>query len=87
VKDSGAGIPAAEIPQIFERFTRVGSGRSRETGGFGLGLAVVKAIAGAHQGRVQVFSTEGQGSEFELFLPASVAPAALTSPSEQPTRG
>jgi len=88
VKDSGAGIPAAEIPQIFERFTRVGSGRSRETGGFGLGLAVVKAIAGAHQGRVQVFSTEGQGSEFELFLPASARSAALTPPSErQPMRG
>src|SRR5580692_2393623 len=88
VKDSGAGIPAAEIPQIFERFTRVGSGRSRETGGFGLGLAVVKAIAGAHQGRVQVFSTEGQGSEFELFLPASAVSAALTPPSErQPMRG
>lgn len=81
VKDSGAGIPAAEIPQIFDRFTRVGSGRSRETGGFGLGLAVVKAIAGAHQGRVQVFSTVGQGSEFELFLPASAASAALASPS------
>jgi signal transduction histidine kinase len=81
VKDSGAGIPAAEIPQIFDRFTRVGSGRSRDTGGFGLGLAVVKAIAGAHQGRVQVFSTVGQGSEFELFLPASAVPAALASPS------
>jgi signal transduction histidine kinase len=81
VKDSGAGIPAAEIPQIFDRFTRVGSGRSRDTGGFGLGLAVVKAIAGAHQGRVQVFSTVGRGSEFELFLPASAVPAALASPS------
>jgi signal transduction histidine kinase len=91
VKDSGSGIPAAEIPQIFDRFTRVGTGRSRETGGFGLGLAVVKAIAGAHQGRVQVYSTVGHGSEFELFLPASMnqprvpAPPGLTSPLGRPS--
>jgi signal transduction histidine kinase len=91
VKDSGSGIPAAEIPQIFDRFTRVGTGRSRETGGFGLGLAVVKAIAGAHQGRVQVYSAVGRGSEFELFLPAAVdqplapAPPGLTSPLGRPS--
>jgi signal transduction histidine kinase len=71
VKDSGSGIPAAEIGQIFDRFTRVGTGRGRETGGFGLGLAVVKAIAEAHHGSVQVRSTVGVGSEFELVLPAS----------------
>ncbi len=71
VKDSGSGIPASEIGQIFDRFTRVGTGRSRETGGFGLGLAVVKAIAEAHRGSVQVRSTVGRGSEFELVLPAS----------------
>ncbi len=78
VKDSGAGIPAAEIGQIFERFTRVGTGRSRETGGFGLGLAVVKAIAEAHHGSVQVRSTVGAGSEFELALPASNGHLGLT---------
>jgi signal transduction histidine kinase len=71
VKDSGSGIPPAEIGQIFDRFTRVGTGRSRESGGFGLGLAVVKAIAEAHHGSVQVRSTVGVGSEFELVLPAS----------------
>jgi signal transduction histidine kinase len=71
VKDSGSGIPADEIGQIFDRFTRVGTGRSRETGGFGLGLAVVKAIAEAHHGSVHVRSTVAQGSEFELVLPAS----------------
>ncbi len=73
VKDSGSGIPADEIGHIFDRFTRVGTGRSRETGGFGLGLAVVKAIAEAHHGSVQVRSTVGQGSLFELFLPAPTA--------------
>jgi len=73
VKDSGSGIPADEIGHIFDRFTRVGTGRSRETGGFGLGLAVVKAIAEAHHGSVEVRSTVGQGSVFELFLPAPAA--------------
>ena len=75
VTDSGSGIPAADIGQIFDRFTRVGTGRSRETGGFGLGLAVVKAIAEAHHGSVGVRSTVGQGSVFELSLPASLGPA------------
>jgi signal transduction histidine kinase len=75
VTDSGSGIPAAEIGRIFGRFTRVDTGRSRETGGFGLGLAVVKAIAEAHHGSVQVQSTVGQGSVFELQLP--VLPARI----------
>src|ERR1017187_451200 len=73
VTDSGSGIPAAEVGRIFGRFTRVDTGRNRETGGFGLGLAVVKAIAEAHQGSVHVQSTVGQGSVFELLLPASPA--------------
>jgi signal transduction histidine kinase len=73
VKDWGSGIPAGDIGHIFDRFTRVGTGRSRETGGFGLGLAVVKAIAEAHDGSVRVRSTVGQGSVFELLLPTSPA--------------
>jgi signal transduction histidine kinase len=87
VKDSGSGIPAAEIGQIFERFTRVGTGRSRETGGFGLGLAVVKAIAEAHHGSVQVRSTVGVGSEFELALPASNGHLTLTPSDGQAGAG
>jgi signal transduction histidine kinase len=79
VKDWGSGIPAGDIGQIFDRFTRVGTGRSRETGGFGLGLAVVKAIAEAHHGSVRVHSTVGQGSVFELLLPTSA-----TNPSSAP---
>jgi signal transduction histidine kinase len=73
VADSGSGIPAGEVGRVFGRFTRVDLGRNRQTGGFGLGLAVVKAIAEAHQGSVQVRSTMGQGSVFELILPASAA--------------
>ena len=75
VTDSGPGIPAAEVGRIFGRFTRVDPGRSREAGGFGLGLAVVKAIAEAHRGSVQVRSTLGHGSVFELILPAAAQPS------------
>jgi signal transduction histidine kinase len=70
VTDSGCGIPAAELGRIFGRFSRIDSGRER-TVRFGLGLALVKAIAEAHNGSVQVRSTVGQGSAFELHLPAS----------------
>jgi len=77
VKDSGPGIPAAEIERIFGRFSRLDSHRSREAGGFGLGLAMVKAIAEGHHGSVEVHSTVGQGSVFELRLPA--VPASITS--------
>jgi signal transduction histidine kinase len=73
VTDSGSGIPAAEVGRIFGRFSRIDVSRSRTVGGFGLGLALVKAIAEAHHGSVQVQSTVGQGSVFELHLPASVA--------------
>lgn len=87
VSDSGSGIPPAEMGRIFGRFTRVDTGRNRETGGFGLGLAVVKAIAEAHQGSVQVRSTMGQGSVFELLLPAVPAqpgPALLLDRQAMP---
>ena len=80
VRDWGSGIPAADIGHIFDRFTRVGKGRSRDTGGFGLGLAVVKAIAEAHGGSVEVRSMVGQGSVFELSLPAATAYPGLTAP-------
>jgi signal transduction histidine kinase len=73
VADSGSGIPAADVGRIFGRFARIDAGRNRESGGFGLGLAVVKAIAEAHHGSVRVQSTVGQGSVFELSLPASRA--------------
>jgi signal transduction histidine kinase len=83
VQDWGPGIPADEIGQIFDRFTRVGRGRSRETGGFGLGLAVVKAIAEAHHGSVRVHSTVGVGSVFDLLLPATTAHSGLAQPMDR----
>ncbi len=83
VADSGSGIPANEVGRIFGRFTRVDQGRSRKTGGFGLGLAVVKAIAEAHNGSVRVQSTVGKGSVFELLMPASAELPGLELPLEQ----
>jgi signal transduction histidine kinase len=80
VADSGSGIPAGDVWRIFGRFSRVDSGRNRTAGGFGLGLAVVKAIAEAHNGSVHVQTTMGQGSAFELHLPASDAEASPAQP-------
>jgi len=77
VSDSGAGIPAADLERIFERFARVDAGRNRRDGGFGLGLAIVQAIAAAHNGSVRVRSTVGRGSVFEIVLPLVPEPAPL----------
>jgi two-component system phosphate regulon sensor histidine kinase PhoR len=69
VEDSGSGIPAKDIPRIFERFYRVDKARSRELGGTGLGLSIVKHIIELHFGFVGVESTEGLGSKFWFILP------------------
>ncbi len=71
VADTGFGIPAEDIPRIFERFYRVDRERSREAGGTGLGLAIVKHIVEAHGGRVAVESAAGKGSTFSFSLPAA----------------
>ncbi|MHB8510600.1 MAG: ATP-binding protein [Actinomycetota bacterium] len=71
ITDTGRGIPAKDIPRIFERFYRVDEARSRETGGTGLGLAIVKHVAERHGGSVKASSELGRGSSFELRLPAS----------------
>ena len=70
VADSGCGIPSADLDHIFGRFTRAEPYRSRDVGGFGLGLPIVQAIAEAHHGSVRVHSISGQGTTFEMVLPA-----------------
>jgi signal transduction histidine kinase len=77
VADSGCGIPEADLERIFGRFARAKPYRSREAGGFGLGLPVVQAITEAHHGAVRVESTVGGGSRFELLIPAVTAPESL----------
>jgi signal transduction histidine kinase len=74
VADSGCGIPEGDLERIFGRFSRATPYRSREVGGFGLGLPTVQAIAEAHHGSVRVHSTVGQGATFELVIPAATAP-------------
>ncbi|HNT77007.1 MAG TPA: ATP-binding protein [Anaerolineae bacterium] len=66
VMDTGSGIPAADVPRIFERFYKVD--RARSEGGAGLGLAIAKHIVQGHGGRIWVESTEGVGSTFSLTL-------------------
>lgn len=70
VADSGPGIPAHDLPHIFDRFYRVDRSRARgKNGGAGLGLAIARWIAHAHGGQLSVQSVEGQGATFVLRLP------------------
>jgi two-component system phosphate regulon sensor histidine kinase PhoR len=69
VRDRGIGIPAEHQGRIFERFYRVDRSRSREQGGPGLGLSIVRHIALIHHGSVEVESHAGEGSAFTLRIP------------------
>jgi signal transduction histidine kinase len=69
VKDSGCGIPAEELPHVFEPFYRIDKSRSRQTGGYGLGLSICQTIMEAHKGRIEVESTVGQGTTFSVYFP------------------
>jgi two-component system, sensor histidine kinase and response regulator len=71
VRDTGIGIPAAEIPFIFEDFFRVKSSKTAEIPGTGLGLSIVKKIVEGHHGSVEVQSAEGEGTTVSVFLPLS----------------
>jgi signal transduction histidine kinase len=71
IVDTGLGIPHRDLPRIFERFYRVDRARSRETGGTGLGLSIVKHVAENLGGRIDVTSELGQGTRFEVRLPAA----------------
>ena len=70
VADTGIGIPAEALPRIFDRFYRVDAARSRKEGGAGLGLSLVRSIALAHGGRVEVQSRVNEGSVFTVVLPS-----------------
>ncbi len=71
VMDTGAGIAPEHLPHLFERFYRADSARARETGGFGLGLAISRAIVEAHGGTITVSSVVGDGTTFSVILAAA----------------
>ncbi len=78
--DDGPGIPAGLQPELFERFVRGDSSRSRAAGSTGLGLAIVDAVVAAHQGHVEVTSRPGQ-TVFTIMLPLPAAGAASAGPA------
>ena len=81
VADTGPGIAAEHLPHLWDRYYRVDKLRSRESGGTGLGLPIVKYIAEAHGGRVDVASEVGAGTTFTIELP--LAPE-ITGRADQP---
>lgn len=82
VKDNGIGIPANDLPHVFERFYQVEGHLTRRHGGMGLGLSVAKVMIEMHGGRIWADSEEGKGSIFSFILPVHAQPPqpAATSP-------
>jgi heavy metal sensor kinase len=76
--DYGIGILPQDLPHIFDRFYRADPARSRDSGGVGLGLALVKWIIEAHNGSIRVESAAEQGSLFEIFLPAGSSTKSIS---------
>ena len=78
VRDTGEGIPEADLPHIFDRFYRVDSSRTEATGGTGLGLAIVRELVRLHGGEVTIESQVGVGTTVEVSLPV---PEQMSEPS------
>ena len=74
VQDNGPGIPAEDLPRIFERFYRIEKSRTRSSDGkgFGLGLSIAYWIVKHHDGDIEVQSDEGEGTTFYIWLPLAV---------------
>jgi signal transduction histidine kinase len=85
VSDTGMGISPTDLPHVFDRFYRTNTARQNQRSGSGLGLSIVKAIAEAHDGYVEVYSEMGQGTTFRLWLPSLRTTADLALlPDEEP---
>ncbi len=83
VRDTGSGIPADDLPRLFERFYRVDKARSRALGGTGLGLAIVKHLARSQNGEVRVESQVDKGSTFFVSLPVQDWASSPAAPSQK----
>jgi signal transduction histidine kinase len=83
VEDEGMGIESSEIPHIFDRFYRANNGRGRRSGNSGLGLAIVRDIARAHGGDVEIVSTRGVGTRVTITLPGFVARESDLTPASR----
>lgn len=87
IADTGVGIEPEHLEHVFERFWRADHSRSRATGGAGIGLAIVRELLHAHDGRVEVQSTPGEGSRFRVTLPlAAAAQPPGSGPGSRATR-
>jgi two-component system phosphate regulon sensor histidine kinase PhoR len=85
VNDTGIGVEREHLPRLTERFYRVDSSRSRDTGGTGLGLSIAKHVVQRHGGEIDIQSEPGKGSSFRLLLPPSRVRVVLAS--RQPDAG
>ncbi|MBY8882428.1 HAMP domain-containing histidine kinase, partial [Streptomyces sp. PLK6-54] len=87
VADTGVGIPAAELPRLFERFHQIENTRSRSHEGSGIGLALVQELVTLHGGTITAASTEGEGTRFTVRLPFDNRPAPAGEREPAPGRG
>jgi signal transduction histidine kinase len=85
VKDTGTGIPARELPHIFERFRRVEGAKGRSFEGTGIGLSLVHELVRLHGGSLRASSVEGEGSTFQIALPFGSAHLPAEAVSESPS--
>ena len=86
VSDTGIGIPAAELPRLFERFHRVEVARGRTHEGSGIGLALVAELIKLHGGTLDVESELGRGTRFTVRIPAGAAPRTAEAEAARPAR-
>ena len=87
VSDEGIGIPAADLPHIFDRFHRGTNVNDRRFAGMGLGLYICRGIVEQHNGRIWATSEPGRGTTFEVALPLAADGADTPDAAEAPDRG
>ena len=83
VHNTGPAIPAEDLPHLFERFYRSDKARTRDTGGYGLGLSIAKMLVESHQGKIAVESSEEHGTTFTVTLPVGKEKNTALPPAQQ----